>query len=920
MTRSVYADFIKELKEKNLIVEVAEEIVGKKTYSVGSHLTFEECPSCGSHDGFRINEEEETFICYSSKEGDKEFHGDVIDFVRLMLGLEFQETLEYLANRVGMTVPSLSEEEIKKREEKKQILKVLTLSGDHYSARITDEVKKYLQGRGFAEDTIIRQKIGYADQPRGLFKYLKEKGCTEEEIQMAGVVTDHNFDYFNNWSPEEQEQIIKGYIIFPNLDGDHVIGLQGRAFPDGNPKYKNMRNKINLPYNYRDCSKSEVIIAEGVTDTIILKQLKYNAVGIYGAGGFKREWRHLFKNAKKVYIVLDNDDVGNANAIKTAKIIGTRAIIIQLEDVNDVNDLFIKYGEQTRDIFQGYIDKAVPIIDLLIDRINVNSPEMKEQVEEILSLLSSLDIIEVSNYYSKLSKKTKINLKDLRKKADEMLRKETTDDNSDLGIEDDPLFIKLGMDIANDILFVSQNIHRKHKTKKGKEYSSWAPMLITSERKLLPIPHKMGMENEILTIELGTSKDTLAVRNEIAEADSRWSKFGPYSITAFCEGKTEVVNIATLYNEIEKQFRKWFYTDVEEDYIICSLYTILTYFHQCFSSLPFLHINGVPGSGKSTLARLFELQCFNGMLLIEPSDAGLFRIAEARQITAIIDEKENIGSRTVAQSNPQLVGFLNSRYQKRAYIIRVNKDNFSKTDIFETFGPTILCNVHGVLDILAQRAIPIYTKEIPVSKRNLIKGSQPSLNPEFQLIRDKLYVASMQYYKKILEMNTDESLINTGVAGRDNEIFKPLFIVAKFVDSFMDTPFLEEKIKLIMADKMQLKKVIKENAPEEQIKEALRELLEAHQQNKPGGSHAFHALEIIDKINELASINQAWAKPEYIGKKLFSMGILRTNNEKMRKYVELTERDPRTMLPVFNGCPVKKKTQFYNIKYDRLSQ
>jgi hypothetical protein len=391
---------------------------------------------------------------------------------------------------------------------------------------------------------------------------------------------------------------------------------------------------------------------------------------------------------------------------------------------------------------------------------------------------------------------------------------------------------------------------------------------------LIAIPRLKGIcDSELVTLRLGESEQPIAVRAEIDEAENRWSKFGLYSVTSHLKGTVPSIDMAALYQELDACYRKWFYTDIDDNYVICDLYTFMTYFHQLFMAIPYIHLHGEGGSGKSTLARVFEHLCFNGRLLIEPSDASFFRMAEALQLTAIIDEKENISSRYAAQANPMLMSMLKSRYQKDAFVTRQDKDNIGKTVKFETFGPTIICNVHGLEDILAQRAIPILTQKVPGDKKDLIVGRQPSMNDEFRQIRDKLYCAAMEHYLKIKELAVRDTRGTTNA--RDNELFHPLIVLADFIDSFSPDVQVKSKLETAITGKLELRKLDRDRAPEAKLKEALLELLALHGENKPGGSYALHAIEIIDKINELAGVNQEFAKVTWVGNTLKTLGIIR---------------------------------------------
>ncbi len=915
-------EFISILKDKNPIDQVIEELLGDELNypGYGAWATYDKCPSCGSSDGFRVNLDSQTFICFSSKEQQR-FWGDVIDYVMFARKYSFQEALEYLAKRAGIELPILSEEENAERQKQKTVNGILTYTADYYAGKLTAKVTDYLTGRGFTEETIKERRIGYAPGDHGLFRYLPEKGFTREEISLSGVA-DGGRDYFA--APSDSG--IEGFITFPNLDGGLVLDIQGRAFPGGKPKYKNLPGALRRPYNFRAASAPEVIIAEGIPDAISAIQMGHAAVGIYGVNGFRAEWVELFSRARQIFVCMDSDDAGNKKAIEIARLFGKRARIVQLQGVKDVNELLQKRGDQAKDVFKDFLQQAKSPYQVLIDRLPENPLERLEPINEIMELLAEMEPLDCMYYLGALKVKTGITKKDLQEQLNTITKrlqkaaKSVSHQNvGEPELLEDPTFIKLGLDIANGILIMSQNFHLKLRTANGVDYETWEPKLITSDRRLIPIPKRKGIsDKELVTLKLGESDKPLAVRAEVNDAENRWSKFGFYSISAFLKGEAPSIDMAALYQEILACIHKWFYSESEEDYIICALYIIMTYFIELFMAVPYIHINGMPGSGKSTLARVFEILTFNGMLLIEPSDASFFRMAETMQLTAIVDEKENIGSRYAAQANPLLMSFLKSRYQRNAFVTRQDTNNVGTTVKFETFGATVLCNVHGLEDILSQRAIPVLTQEVPKDKQNLIVGKQPRINDEFRQIRDRLYCAAMEHYLKIRELAEQDTRGTTNA--RDNEMFHPLLVLADFIDSFSPEVQVKAKLEVAITSKLELRQMDKEKAPEAQLKEALIELLVQNRENKPGGSHAFHAIQIIDKINELAGVSQDFAKVNWVANKLKSLKIIRNNGDKIRRPAQIVPRNSSNMQPIPNVSAEAMKVYHYNIRYDRIVQ
>ena len=78
-----------------------------------------------------------------------------------------------------------------------------------------------------------------------------------------------------------------------------------------------------------------------------------------------------------------------------------------------------------------------------------------------------------------------------------------------------------------------------------------------------------------------------------------------------------------------------YYMDLEEEerYTFVALWSIGTYFHQMFSTYPYLFINAVKRSGKTKLLLLMSTFVFNGKAFIIPSGASIFRLIQGARPT-----------------------------------------------------------------------------------------------------------------------------------------------------------------------------------------------------------------------------------------------------------------------------------------------
>ena len=193
------------------------------------------------------------------------------------------------------------------------------------------------QERGLTSETIQTQKIGYATG-KGLLSYLYEQNCTLEQAIEAGVVYDATHEYF------------AGHIVFPHWVNGRVVYLSARDWPEkSHKKLPRKRVSVNHLYLEDTLQGKEVILAEGKTDTLTLRQAGFNACGILGVTGFKLEWVERFNQVETAYLAFDGDGPGKQASVKLAKLFGEKAKVVQFPEasgngsgIKDWNELFVK--------------------------------------------------------------------------------------------------------------------------------------------------------------------------------------------------------------------------------------------------------------------------------------------------------------------------------------------------------------------------------------------------------------------------------------------------------------------------------------------------------------------------------------------------------------------------------------------------
>jgi DNA primase len=234
---------------------------------------------CPFHDekspSFHVTPSKGYFHCFGCQVG-----GDVIAFIMKLEHLTFTETVERLADRIGYTLTyeagsTTSGPSINRSRLVSANLAAATYYQEQLQLPEAQHGRDFLTKRGFDRDAAKNFGVGYApDQWDSLFKFLKGKGFTEEELMLAGLVKEGTKGPIDRY---------RNRLIWPvkDISGD-VVGFGARKLAsdevDQGPKYLNSpetpiykKNQIlyGLDMAKKEISKTrQVVIVEGYTDVM----------------------------------------------------------------------------------------------------------------------------------------------------------------------------------------------------------------------------------------------------------------------------------------------------------------------------------------------------------------------------------------------------------------------------------------------------------------------------------------------------------------------------------------------------------------------------------------------------------------------------------------------------------------------------
>lgn len=270
MNQRIKQSDIEELKSRANIVDIVSDYVALKPSSVGALKGL-----CPFHDektpSFNVRNGHGYYHCFGCGAG-----GDVYKFLQDLESLSFTEAVERVAAKVGYTL-SYDDVESAEIQTRARTFEANRLASEYFVEQLkTEEAKRAretLTIRGYDAEAMASFGVGYA--PRGwsnLKDYLKNKGFTEEELIVSGLVTKGEKGVYDRF---------RGRLVWPIRDANNqVLGFGARHLyeDDKGPKYLNtsetpVYHKSRVFYGLDLAKKAiakkrQVVVVEGYTDVM----------------------------------------------------------------------------------------------------------------------------------------------------------------------------------------------------------------------------------------------------------------------------------------------------------------------------------------------------------------------------------------------------------------------------------------------------------------------------------------------------------------------------------------------------------------------------------------------------------------------------------------------------------------------------
>jgi DNA primase len=384
------------------------ELIGGRTdlKRVGTRWT----GLCPFHDertpSFSVDAEHKLYHCFGCGEG-----GDAIRFVEATEGLDFKESVEYLADRYRVELKREQEdpqaEERRKRLERLQ--RLVERAAAFYERHLWEtaeaaKVRDYLVGRGFEEPILREFRIGYSPSAWDrLLTGAQRDGFSPEELAAAGLAQRGSrggvYDRF------------RGRIMFPLADyRGRVLGFGARSLTeDQRPKYLNT-SENELYHKGRQlfgidraaakaAKRGRIVAVEGYTDVLALHQAGITeSVAIMGTALTQQQLTTLAQRVGKdgtVYLALDADRAGQDAMRRAAR--GARDLDLELRvvDMPEGTDPAELVAAEGADDFERRLGGARLVPDFearrAVAQADLGSPRGRDRaLEQVRPLVAAL--------------------------------------------------------------------------------------------------------------------------------------------------------------------------------------------------------------------------------------------------------------------------------------------------------------------------------------------------------------------------------------------------------------------------------------------------------------------------------------------------------------------------------------------------
>jgi len=320
---------------------------------------------------FSVDPKAQLFYCFGCHTG-----GDLFKFVQLYERVEFKESVEILARRWGVPLPSA---ESGAETARRRLLELTDAAAAWFRSRLAEpeggrRAREYLAARGLGEEIAARLHLGLApDGWDGLRTHLAGKRFQPEEVVTAGLALPRK-------QGSGEYDRFRDRLIFPIRDvNGRTVAFGGRSLGSAEPKYLNSPETpiyVKGEHLYgldlaREAIRREglAVVVEGYMDlAAVLQAGTESVVATLGTAFTPGQAKLLARFTTRVVVSYDGDRAGVQAAARSLDVLlgrGFEVRILELPGGLDPDDFVRKEGAEA---YARRLQQAPSWLEFLLER------------------------------------------------------------------------------------------------------------------------------------------------------------------------------------------------------------------------------------------------------------------------------------------------------------------------------------------------------------------------------------------------------------------------------------------------------------------------------------------------------------------------------------------------------------------------
>lgn len=208
---------------------------------------------------------------------------------------------------------------------------------------------------------------------------------------------------------------------------------------------------------------------------------------------------------------------------------------------------------------------------------------------------------------------------------------------------------------------------------------------------------------------------------------------------------------------------------------LVAAWSLASYFSHVFLTFPRLALSGERESGKSKLLTLLRAIAWNGLLMLNPTPAVLYRLVHEFRPTLLLDEVEGLSR----EDRREILAIVNSGYKAGGTVPRCEGERVKHVELFEVYSPMALAAIRPLPAVTEDRAIPLVLQR--GADRRRINAELNPVASEFARIRAGCYRLLLTRWREVGEAYKTLEL-PPWLNARARELWKSLLAIAAVAD------------------------------------------------------------------------------------------------------------------------------------------